>query len=46
MVLRVERGILRQGLEVNRFNQRKTAEQLGLTYDQLRGYLKKYNLPD
>jgi psp operon transcriptional activator len=42
----LERDLLRRGLEVNRFNQKKTAEQLGLTYDQLRGYLKKYNLPD
>jgi len=40
-----EGDILRRALEVNRFNQRKTAEHLGLTYDQLRGYLKKYNLP-
>jgi psp operon transcriptional activator len=40
-----EQNILRRALEVNRFNRRKTAENLGLTYDQLRGYLKKYNLP-
>jgi len=28
------------------FNQKKTAEALELTYHQLRGYLKKYNLLD
>jgi psp operon transcriptional activator len=27
-----------------RHNQRRAAELLGLTYDQLRGYLRKYNL--
>lgn len=41
-----EQLILRQALKENRFHQRKTAECLGLSYDQLRGYLKKYNLPD
>ena len=28
------------------FNQKKTADALELTYHQLRGYLKKYNLLD
>ncbi len=37
-----EREILARALEKNRFNRRKTAERLGLSYDQLRGYLKKY----
>lgn len=37
-----ERQILALALEENRFNRRKTAERLGLSYDQLRGYLKKY----
>lgn len=41
-----EREILRRAMEENRFNQRKTAERLGLTYDQLRGYLKKYKVLD
>ena len=36
--------LLERGLEEARFNQRKAAELLGLTYDQLRGYLKKYDL--
>ncbi len=39
-----EREILSLAMEENRFNQRKTAEGLGLTYDQLRGYVKKYKL--
>ncbi|MFT5013989.1 MAG: psp operon transcriptional activator [Dinoroseobacter sp.] len=28
------------------FNQKKTADALGVTYHQLRGYLKKYDLLD
>ena len=36
--------ILRNALEVSKFNQRKAAEHLGLTYHQLRGYLRKYEL--
>jgi psp operon transcriptional activator len=39
-----EQDILRKALEFNRFNQRRTAEALGLTYAQLRGYLKKYGI--
>ncbi len=38
-----EKMILAEALKANRFNRKKTAEQLGLSYDQLRGYLKKYN---
>ena len=30
----------------NRYNQKKTAEHLGMTYHQLRGYLRKYGLTD
>ena len=33
---------LRRALEESRFNQRKAAQRLGLTYDQLRACLKKY----
>ncbi len=33
-----------QALEASRHNQRKAAALLGLTYDQLRGYLRKYEL--
>ncbi len=39
-----ERRLLRETLQRNRFNQRKTAEALQLSYDQLRGYLRKYDL--
>ena len=35
----VERELLEKALETNRYNQRRTAEALGLTYAQLRGYL-------
>ncbi|PTB85203.1 AAA family ATPase, partial [Pseudidiomarina aestuarii] len=36
--------VLKQALQFAQFNQKKTAELLGLTYHQLRGYLKKYAL--
>ncbi|MEM7709109.1 MAG: phage shock protein operon transcriptional activator [Pseudomonadota bacterium] len=41
-----EIGLLRDALEKCQFNQRKAAEYLGLSYDQLRGYLRKYKLLD
>ena len=41
-----EIDMIRQALEDSQFNQKKTAEKLRLTYHQLRGYLKKYNLLD
>jgi len=37
---------LKDALEQCRFNQKKTAEFLGMTYHQLRGYLRKYDLTD
>ncbi len=40
-----EIAILRRALAANRYNQRQTARALGLSYDQLRGYLRKYGLP-
>ncbi|MGA1677706.1 MAG: phage shock protein operon transcriptional activator [Pseudomonadales bacterium] len=40
-----EIALIEQALSAARFNQRRAAETLGLTYDQLRGYLRKYNLP-
>jgi psp operon transcriptional activator len=43
-VQRYETDLLERALEQARHNQRRAAELLGLTYDQLRGYLKKYNL--
>jgi len=33
---------LQQALKTSRFNQRKAADLLGLTYDQFRGYYRKY----
>ena len=36
--------LINQALEHSQFNQKKCAEQLGLTYHQLRGYLKKYQM--
>ena len=39
-----ERKLLADALAANRFNQRRTATTLGLTYDQLRHYLKKHAL--
>ena len=40
----LEASILRAALESAQFNQRKTAELLGLTYNQLRNSLRKYNI--
>ena len=39
-----EQQLLGEALTANRFNQRRTAAALGLTYDQLRHYLKKHGL--
>lgn len=39
-----EIALLKNALANCQFNQKKTAEALQLTYHQLRGYLKKYNL--
>jgi psp operon transcriptional activator len=39
-----EHRLLTAALTANRFNQRRTAAALGLTYDQLRHYLKKHAL--
>lgn len=39
-----ERRRLEQALAAHRYNRRATAEALGLTYDQLRGYLRKHDL--
>lgn len=41
-----ETQMLKEALKDSQFNQKKTAEKLALTYHQLRGYLKKYNLLD
>lgn len=34
--------LLNEALRANRYNQRKTAEALAMSYHQLRGYLRKY----
>jgi psp operon transcriptional activator len=34
--------LLRKGLKETRFNQRKAAQRLGLTYDQFRGLYRKH----
>ena len=39
-----EMKILREALKQCQYNQRKTAQLLDLSYDQLRGYLRKYDL--
>jgi psp operon transcriptional activator len=41
-----EIGLIERALTRARHNQRRAADLLGLTYDQLRGYLKKYNLQE
>ncbi len=43
-VSRFEHQLLSQALADNRFNQRATAEALGLTYDQLRHALRRHDL--
>ena len=40
----LEIDLVNQAMAAAKFNQRKAAEQLGLTYHQFRGYLKKYEL--
>jgi psp operon transcriptional activator len=39
-----EIDLIKSALENCQYNQKKTADALKLTYHQLRGYLKKYNL--
>ncbi len=39
-----EIDLIQRALKDSQYNQKKTATKLGLTYHQLRGYLKKYNL--
>ena len=36
--------LLKQAMEQSQFNQKKAAEFLKLSYHQLRGYLRKYDL--
>ena len=39
-----EIGLIKQAMEKCQFNQKKAAEHLNLSYHQLRGYLRKYDL--
>lgn len=41
-----EIALIERALEACRYNQKKTAEHLGMTYHQLRGYLRKYEISD
>ncbi len=41
-----EIDLIKKALEDSQYNQKRTAEKLMVTYHQLRGYLKKYNLLD
>ncbi len=43
-VEQVEKQLLREALSTHGFNQRRTASALGLSYDQLRGLVRKYDL--
>mgnify|MGYP006160468609 FL=1 len=41
-----EISLIKQALAASQYNQKKTADLLNLTYHQLRGYMKKYQLLD
>ncbi len=41
-IAQLEVHLLRRALEASRFNRRRAAQRLGLTYDQLRGQLRKH----
>ncbi len=43
-LLDVEKSLLEEALEANRFHQKKTAHHLALSYDQLRHAMKKHQL--
>ncbi len=45
-IQQLEMALIRSALQKCRFNQKKTAVFLGMTYHQLRGYLRKYDLTD
>jgi psp operon transcriptional activator len=45
LVREFEITLIEHAMDEARHNQRKAAGLLGLTYDQLRGYLRKYELP-
>jgi len=41
-IQQMEQQILTQALSAHRYNQRKTAQAIGLSYHQMRAYLRKY----
>lgn len=41
---RIEKSLVQEALARNQHNQRATAQAMGLTYDQLRGLVRKYRL--
>ncbi len=43
-VRRYEIGLVRRALQENQYNQRKAAQTLGLSYDQLRGQVRKHGV--
>ncbi|MFU8764026.1 MAG: phage shock protein operon transcriptional activator [Haliea sp.] len=43
-MLAIERRLVHQALAENGYHQRKTADALGLSYDQLRGLVRKHHL--
>jgi len=43
-IAQIEKQMLRNALQENAHNQRRTATALGLSYDQLRGMVRKYKL--
>ncbi|MCH2355301.1 MAG: hypothetical protein MK319_01285, partial [Pseudomonadales bacterium] len=43
-IQKFEINLLKQALGKNQFNQKKAAEFMNLSYHQLRGYLRKYDL--
>ena len=45
-IARIERQMLHEALQKNNHNQRRTAAALGLSYDQLRGLVRKYKLSE
>ncbi|MEE8496280.1 MAG: phage shock protein operon transcriptional activator [Xanthomonadales bacterium] len=45
-IQQLEKTLLKSALQKCRFNQKRTADFLGMTYHQLRGYLRKYELTD
>ena len=46
LIQQQEIALIKEALQSCKFNQKKTAEHLGMTYHQLRGYLRKYEIND